>query len=150
MRESITEAHQEASDLPQVLCDAEIQVTPDRKNARVQTSTKMKTIGKHMYPTSSATNDHGIYYGPGVQVKPGVCSVGVQCLESKIHSCVQDVGVQCSPMASVRHSASAVLPYASSTLPSYASRSESGMSQGDFETPDLDTSAYTIQEDSSS
>lgn len=42
--------HEEAGDQCQntVLCDAEIQVTPDRKNARVQTSTRMKSIGKHM------------------------------------------------------------------------------------------------------
>ena len=72
------------------------------------------------------------------------------CSESQIHSRVQDVGVQCSLMALVRHSTSVVLPYASSTLPSDASQSESEMSQGDFETPDLDTSAYTIQNDSSS
>lgn len=86
----------------------------------------------------------------GLQVKPDVCSVGVQCSESQTHSHVQDVGVQCSLVAPVRHSTSVVLPYASSPLPSDASQSESEMSQGDFETPDLDTSAYTIQDDSSS
>ena len=49
MRDSETEAHQEANDQPQspVACDAEIQVTPDRKNARIQTSTRMKSIGRH-------------------------------------------------------------------------------------------------------
>ena len=86
----------------------------------------------------------------GTQVKPGVCSVGVQCSESQIHSHVQDVGVQCSLMAPVRHSTSVFLPYASSPLPSDASQSESEMSQGDFEIFDLDTSAYTMQDDSSS
>ena len=42
----------------------------------------------------------------GIQVKPAVCSVGEQCSESQIHSHVQDVGVQCSLMALVRHSTS--------------------------------------------
>lgn len=62
MRDSDTEEHQEADDQRQrsVLCDAEVQVTPDRKNARVQTSTKMKTISKHIHQVSSATSDHGI------------------------------------------------------------------------------------------
>ena len=86
----------------------------------------------------------------GLHVKPDVCSVGVQCTESQTHSGVQDVGVQCSLMAPVRHSTSVVLPYTSSPLPSDASQSESEMSQGDFETADFDTSAYTIQDDSSS
>jgi hypothetical protein len=59
----------------------------------------------------------------GIQVKPGVCSIGVQCSESQIHSHVQDVGVQCSLVAPVRHSTSVLLPYASSPLPSDASQS---------------------------
>ena len=81
-------------------------------------------------------------------MKPDVSSVGVQCSESQIHCSVQDVGVQCSLVAPVRHSV--VLPYASSPLPSDASHSESEMSRCDIETPDFDTSAYTIQDDSSS
>lgn len=64
MRDSDTEAHQGADDQPQssVLCDAEIQVslTPERKSARVQTSIKMKTIGKCIQQVSSATSDHVI------------------------------------------------------------------------------------------
>ena len=81
-------------------------------------------------------------------MKPDVRSVGVQCSESQIYPSVQDVGVQCSLVAPVRHSG--VLPYASSPLPSDASQSGSDTSQCDFETLDLDTSAYTIQDDSSS
>lgn len=152
MRDSDTEAYQEDGDRPSssFQCDAEIQVTPDRKNARVQTSTKMKTIGERTQQEFSY-NDYGtIYYFVGTQVKPGVCSVGVQCSESQIHTHVQDVGVQCSLMAPVRHSTSVFLPSTSSPLPSDASQSESEMSQGDFEIPDLDTSAYTMQDDSSS
>ena len=56
----------------------------------------------------------------GTQVKPDFCLVGVQCSESQIHSHVQDVGVQCSLMAPVRHSTSVFLSYASSPLPSDA------------------------------
>lgn len=81
----------------------------------------------------------------GLQVKPDVRDVGVQCSESVFHSSVQDVGVQFSLMPPLRHHE--VLPYASSPLPSDASQSESDVSQGDL---NLDTSAYTIQDDSSS
>lgn len=45
-------------------------------------------------------------------MKPDVRSVGVKCSESQIYPSLQDVGVQCSLVAPVRHSV--VLPYASS------------------------------------
>ena len=68
-------------------------------------------------------------------------------LQSQIHSHVQDVGVQCSLTAPVRHSNSVFPPYyASSPLPPDASQSESETSQGDFEIPDLDTSGYIMQD----
>ena len=81
-------------------------------------------------------------------MKPSVRSIGVQCSETHPSVDMRDVGVQCSLSAPVRQSV--VLRYASSPLISDASQSDSEMSQGDIETPDLDTSAYTIQEDSSS
>ena len=63
-------------------------------------------------------------------------------IQSQIHSHIQDVGVQCSLMAPVRHSTSVFLPvlYHQMLL---------SQSQGDFEILDLDTSAYTMQDDSS-
>ena len=97
------------------------------------------------------SNDHIIFVivcGLGLQVKPVVRSIGVQCSQSQMHSSVKDIGVQCSLGIPLRRSA--ILPYASTRLPSDASQSESEMSQGDSETQDLDTSAYTIQDDSSS
>ena len=75
----------------------------------------------------------------------------VVCLESQIHSHVQDVDIQYSLTAPVRHSTSLALPYASSPfIPLGAFQAESEMSQGDFEIPDLDMSVYTMQDDSSS
>ena len=65
-------------------------------------------------------------------MKPGVCSVGVQCSESLLGYSVQDVVVQCSLMAPIRHSV--VLPYTSTPLTSEATQSESQMSQGESET----------------
>ena len=151
MRDSGTEAHQEAkvqfcvmlkSKWPQIRKVLEFKPAPKWKPL-VSISNKLVQLQVTM-----ASNIH--FVGHYVQVKPGVCSVGVQCSESQIQSCVQDVGVQCSLMAPVRHSTFIVLPCASSPLPSDVSQSESEMSQGDFEIPDLDTSAYTIQDDSSS
>ena len=81
----------------------------------------MKTIGECTQEFSY--NNYGTINFVGTQVKPGVCSVGVQCSESQIYSHVQDVGVQCSLMAPVRHSTSVFLPYASSPLPSDAFQS---------------------------
>ena len=85
----------------------------------------------------------------GLLVKPDVHTVGTQCSLSQMHSSVQDVGIQCSLLAPVRSPTSVRLPYASSPLPSDTSQSESEISQCDYETPDLDTSAYTLQDDSS-
>lgn len=85
----------------------------------------------------------------GLLVKPDVHTVGTQCSLSQMHSSVQDVGIQCSLLAPVRPPTSVRLPYASSPLPSDTSQSESEISQCDYETPDLDTSAYTLQDDSS-
>ena len=85
----------------------------------------------------------------GLLVKPDVHTVGTQCSLSQMHSSVQDVGIQCSLPAPVRPPTSVRLPYASSPLPSDTSQSESEISQCDYETPDLDTSAYTLQDDSS-
>ena len=85
----------------------------------------------------------------GLLVKPDVHTVGMQCSLSQMHSSVQDVGIQCSLLAPVRPPTSVRLPYASSPLPSDTSQSESEISQCDYETPDLDTSAYTLQDDSS-
>ena len=82
-------------------------------------------------------------------MKPDFHTVGTQCSLSQMHSSVQDVGIQCSLLAPVRPPTSVRLPYASSPLPSDTSQSESKISQCDYETPDLDTSAYTLQDDSS-
>ena len=86
----------------------------------------------------------------GLLVKPDVHTVGTQCSLSQMHSSVQDVGIQCSLLAPVRPPTSVRLPYASSPLPSDTSQSESEISQCDYETQDLETSAYTLQDDSSS
>ena len=83
-------------------------------------------------------------------MKPDVHTVDTQCSLSQMHSSVQDVGIQCSLLVPVSPPTSVSLPYASSTLPSDTCRSESEISQCDYETPDLDTSAYTLQDDSSS
>lgn len=81
-----------------------------------------------------------------MNIKPEVRTVGVQCSMTQRPFSIQDVGVQCSLMAPVRPPASVALPYTSSPLPSDTSQSESEM---DYETPDLDTSAYTVQDDTS-
>lgn len=121
------------------------------KNARVQTSIKNKTVGKTVSKLSfcfnfilNSTNKY-----VGLLVKPDVHTVGTQCSMSQMHSSVQDVGIQCSLLAPVRPPTSVRLPYASSPLPSDTSQSESEISQCDYETPDLDTSAYTLQDGSS-
>jgi len=88
-----------------------------------------------------------VFIGLQVNIKPEVRSVGVQCSMTEVCFTTQDVGVQCSLKAPVRPPTSVALPYTSSPLPSDTSQSESEM---DFETPDLETSAYTLQDDTSS
>ena len=84
-----------------------------------------------------------------VKFKPEVRTVGVQCSMPQVLYSVQDVGIQCS--APVRSSTTEILPYVtSSPVASNTSQSESEMSHCEYETPDLDTSAYTLQDDTSS
>ena len=90
------------------------------------------------------------YAGLQVNVKPEVRTVGVQCSMTQMYSSIQDIGIQCSLMVPVRPPVSEVLPYASSRLPSDTSQYESVMSQCHYESPDLDTSAYALQDDTSS
>lgn len=124
-----TEEHQDdqlASDSPQSssdVCDAEIQVAPDRKNARVQTSIKTKAVGKS---THHYLQEFIVIFVivPGVQVNPRVCSVGVQS-----SCCVQDVGVQCSLIS----------PAEDSSPEMFCSVFESSLSQSESES-NFDTS----------
>lgn len=84
-----------------------------------------------------------MFYCPGLQVQPGVRSVGVQ---TSFQVQLQDVGVQCSLLSCPKLLVSApqVAPCASLDLPSESSQSESEMSQSGFDTSDFD-----IQEDTS-
>lgn len=66
---------------------------------------------------------------------------------TQAHFSTHDVGVQCSLKATIRPPASVALPCKSSPLPSDTSQSESEM---DYETPDLESSAYSLQDDTSS
>ena len=84
------------------------------------------------------------YYGYfliGSQVRPSVCSVGIQCCfgDEKSLQKSTNTGVQCSLLSSA------------STFQGISEESESEMSQCTYDQPgDLDTSAYTAEDESSS
>ena len=77
----------------------------------------------------------------GTQIRPGVCSIGIQC-------CIGDreplrkstnKGIQCSLLSSAL------------TFQDISEESESDLSQCSYDQPgDLDTSTYTLQDESSS
>lgn len=98
-----------------------------------------------MHPTNNQ------YTGLQVNIKPQVCTVGVQCSPTPTQ---QSVGIQCSlqktcgrPRARPR---ALVLPRTSSPLPSDTTQSDSEMSECGYEIPDHDTSAFSLQDDTSS
>ena len=78
MKDLGTEAYKEDGDQPQssLQCDAEIQVTPDRNNSRVQTSTKMKTIGECTQQEFSYNLWHYLYVYNVQRVKFIPCMEG--------------------------------------------------------------------------
>ena len=109
-------------------------------------------MDEHVYVDRKCIPLNLITINTGLQVnlKPEVCTVGVQCSLTPAHASVQSVGIQCAVQMAPGRPPALVLPYSSSPLPSDASQSESETSQGGYETPDHDTSAFTLQDDTSS
>ena len=90
------------------------------------------------------------YTGLPVNIKPQVCTVGVQC---SLIPQQQSVGIQCSfqkshgrPRARRR---ALVRHYTSSPLPSDTTESDSEVSECGYEIPDHDTSGFSLQGDTS-
>ena len=123
--------------------DAETQVciNPEKKNARVQIEVRTKTTGIAMIFHIIFVLLHKLVNFLGIQVCPGVRSVGIQCCidSEETHQKGVNKGIQCSLAASV--------PNFQDTL----EESESELSQCSYDQPsDHDTSTYTLQDESSS
>lgn len=121
----------------------QVHIVPEKKNLHVQTQVRSRTTGIIIVCQFSLFCYHNNYghFLVGSQVSPRVCSIGIQCCIGDGESLQKSTnrGVQCS------------FPSSASTFQGISEESESEMSQCSYDQPsDVDTSGYTLEDESSS